>query len=161
MRHNSSRIANQIHRKLGPHDDCSAPYYPPPCEIFQIRTDVNQFPYRRFFRGRAFDETPRVWEREAGWSPLQEERGEQPSTTSPSSLLMAPANAYFQVPCSTQFPQFETLPRFSDGRITATQKKKDTCSSCSFPRPPPPPSSDTTNEKGFASNNYGCVFSSP
>ena len=95
---NPSIIASQIHQKIK-----SDPYSPNPLAIFDVQTDVNEFPYRRFFRGKIDSDIPHVWEREAGFSPI--------STTLQSnsypvnaSLLMAPRNTPFQVACSTQFP---------------------------------------------------------
>lgn len=99
---NPQRIARQIQQKNQPY-----PYSPNPLDIFEIRTDVNEFPYRRFFRGKRFSDKPHLWEREAGFSPLLSTPVSNHSDPYPS-LLLAPRATPFQVPCSTQFPSTPT-----------------------------------------------------
>lgn len=96
---NRATIESQIQQKNNPSFD---PYSPNPLYIFDVQTDVNEFPYRRFFRGKRFSDQPHVWEREAGYSPILSTL--DTSSPNPSSLRLAPRSTYFQVPCSTQFP---------------------------------------------------------
>jgi len=77
------------------------PYFPPNHMIFNIRTDVNEFPYRRFFRGKMDDMNPNVWEREAGYSPIVSSI--DVSNKVNQSLLLGNSTC-FQYPCSTIIP---------------------------------------------------------
>jgi len=95
---NPSIIASQIEQKKK-----FFPYSPNPLAIFEILTDVNEFPYRRFFRGKIDSDMPHIWDREAGFSPLSTSL-QHNSYPDSSSLFIASPNTPFQVPCSTQFP---------------------------------------------------------
>ena len=56
-------VKKQIQNML--HTD--GPYFPPPEEIYQTTTDINQWPYPRMFRGKPESFEPVIWEREAGY----------------------------------------------------------------------------------------------
>jgi hypothetical protein len=94
---NRTIIQNEINRKKY----SNGPYYPNNNLIYSVRTDVNEFPYKRFFRGKMNDLNPNVWEREAGYSPIISKIDTINKVD--QSLLLGP-NTCFQVPCSTIFP---------------------------------------------------------
>jgi len=79
------------------------PYFPDPNLLFNIKTDINQFPYPRFFRGKINSSIPHFWDREAGYSPIINNNS---TPLYSSSLLIAPKDANFQPPCSTILPSF-------------------------------------------------------
>lgn len=89
-----------IRREIAAKINAQRPYAPPPDSIFRVRTDVNIFPYNRFFRGRRTDFQPRIWDREAGWSPLQQEI----DTRNPVNMSLQDSDACFQIPCTTILP---------------------------------------------------------
>jgi len=72
----------------------------PASAIFQHQTDINEFPYPRFYRGQALNPKPIVWEREAGISTLL-----KPSPLVYSSPSVDASSLYcFEAPCNTTFP---------------------------------------------------------
>ena len=93
---NVSVIRDEILKKTG-----SDPYFPSPTSVFRVRTDVNQFPYGRFFRGQRDSMDPTVWEREAGYSPLITTRD---TTNDVSTETTSNDKTCFQYACSTITP---------------------------------------------------------
>lgn len=93
---NESVIRAEILKKTRPE-----PYFPSPTRVFEVRTDVNQFPYGRFFRGRRDSTDPTVWEREAGYSPLVTTRD---TTNDVSTATTSNGETCFQYACSTITP---------------------------------------------------------
>lgn len=91
---NQEVIEQQIFEKI----HSSTPYFPPPRQIFDVVTDVNEQPYRRFFRGRPSSNEPIVWEREAGYNTI---RGE---IKNPTRVARTGGPPCFQLPCSTILP---------------------------------------------------------
>ena len=106
---NQEIVQNQINQML--HTD--QPYFPNPYEIRNVVTDVNEWPYPRYFRGRPDSDRPFFWNREAGYRhvinpqliptnypPIEEPR--QPYTC-------------FQPACNTIFPCYfektKSMPR--------------------------------------------------
>ena len=73
-------------------------YFPDPLLIYSSNTDMNEFPYRRFFRGNYQKSYPIVYSRTAGYSPIVQ----TVKTSSPSSLVLG--DGCFQYPCSTVLP---------------------------------------------------------
>jgi hypothetical protein len=76
------------------------PYFPNPENIYQVKTDITQWPYQRYFRGKPSSDYPRVWDREAGYNHISSPTlipsyRPQPLPTKP--LVFQPA-------CSTIFP---------------------------------------------------------
>jgi hypothetical protein len=68
-------------------------------------TDMDHFPYTRFFRGSWKSRNPIVIDREAGWRPIESECYEKPTCKYSSPY----PNHCFQSPCSTVFPCY---PRY-------------------------------------------------
>jgi hypothetical protein len=93
---NQKIIESEIQRKISPN-----PYFPNPNLIYKIKTDMDTFPYQRFFRGKRTDYYPNIWDREAGYSPINTTI----TTANPvnESLILA-KDACFQMPCSTILP---------------------------------------------------------
>jgi len=75
-------------------------YYPSSQDIYRVRTDMNEFPYRRFFRGRPTVSYPIVWEREAGYSPIVSVKS-IPKHYVPEATS---GGVCFQTPCTTILP---------------------------------------------------------
>lgn len=76
-------------------------YFPNPQEIYKVQTDINVFPYNRFFRGSPDSTEPIIWEREAGFQEIL------PQTFENSRLFLGEEpkrNTCFQIPCSTVLP---------------------------------------------------------
>jgi hypothetical protein len=92
---NEEIVRRQIFEKMY----SSHPYFPPSSDIFSVVTDVNELPYRRFFRGRPESDVPIVWEREAGYSPVHVEKS-QPTRVAQTYS----GGTCFQTPCSTILP---------------------------------------------------------
>lgn len=78
----------------------SKPYFPDPDLIYQIKTDVNEWPYRRYFRGKKDSYTPHIWEREAGYSTVLTTI----NTNNKVNETLVGATCCFQLPCSTILP---------------------------------------------------------
>jgi hypothetical protein len=93
---NSQIIQQQIQNKI--HSDNA--YYCP-SEIFrEIQTDINEFPYRRYFRGEIDASNPIVWDREPGYQRILTSPQFNARPTETSSLT----DLCFQIPCSTILP---------------------------------------------------------
>lgn len=67
---------------------------PTEAEIYPIRSEVDQFPYPRFFRGRVSSE-PHVFTRYAGWSPQLTPRFDVQADPLPDLCFQAPCNTIF------------------------------------------------------------------
>lgn len=91
----------QIIKSLINQNISSPDYYVVPSQIiYSINTDINQWPYPRFFRGKASSYEPIIFEREAGYCPIDI----IPSVLPVYAPVQASSNTCFQVPCSTVFP---------------------------------------------------------
>jgi len=95
----------------------SVPYYANTSIVQRSITDMDVFPYTRFFRGKPDDPNPNVFEREAGFR-----NHYQASYTPDVKLPPAPApNICFQPACSTIFPCLAT----SDRNVAREQRNRD------------------------------------
>jgi hypothetical protein len=92
---NSSLIQMEIEKK-----NQTSPYFTPPNWVMNLKTDMNVFPYTRYFRGKQNSYTPFIFDREAGYSPICYQIKNK--TTSNQNLITA--NVCFQMPCSTILP---------------------------------------------------------
>lgn len=89
---NRARIMQQIAYK----NHLSVPYTPYAYDLLHVKTDVDHFPYTRFYRGQFNETTPRIWEREAGYHRLQ------PSAYDAHLLYVQPPHeSPTQIPCTT------------------------------------------------------------
>jgi len=93
---NVSMIQHEIQQKI----KCPQPYFPPSYSVSRVHTDMNVFPYTRYFRGRQNSMSPYIFDREAGYSPICEQTTTK--KTNNQSLLLA--DVCFQMPCSTRLP---------------------------------------------------------
>ena len=95
---NIQRIQEYIRKK-------NKGYFPgiaPATLLVPISTDMDNFPYNRFYRGMATCSSPRVFDREAGYRPWRQDLYQQlPSTLPPPGPR---PNGCFQIPCSTILP---------------------------------------------------------
>lgn len=87
------------------------PFYATTENTLSVLTDMDHFPYNRYFRGVAHFPEPVVMEREAGWRPLQ------PSCygiNKPPETQPYPQHC-FQMPCSTVYPCYpQYMQKYSD-----------------------------------------------
>lgn len=90
--HNRAYIRRQIEQK----NRCCLPYTAYAQDVRRVVTDVDHFPYTRFYRGEFNDTRPHVWEREAGYHPLQQ------NAYNPHLLyIRSPHESPTQIPCTT------------------------------------------------------------
>lgn len=74
-----------------------------------VTTDVDEWPYTRYFRGSPTSPDPRVYDREAGWRRIRTDQGflvlSQPDP---------PVKYCFQPPCNTIFPCVPNKPQMPE-----------------------------------------------
>ena len=89
-----------------------------------IRTDMDVFPYPRFYRGNFESKDPIIFEREAGWNPRHDNAYQIPITVESKDYY---PNHCFQSAPSTTYPCYpEYLRKYSDKRQMDIQLfKKD------------------------------------
>lgn len=63
---NIQSVAEHIQKK----QNVTCPFYATRHDAQSVLTDMDHFPYRRFYRGAYNDSHPRILEREAGFRPL-------------------------------------------------------------------------------------------
>lgn len=103
---NIQSVRNQILQKQG-----DTPFYGTSEDAKSTVTDVDHFPYTRFYRGVASSTDPIVFEREAGWRPTRD------NCYSVNKCTEEPKypNHCFEAPCSTVYPCYpEYLQKFTD-----------------------------------------------
>jgi len=93
-------VRSQIARKL----DYNIPYYATRNDAGSAITDMDNFPYNRFFRGVYYEPKPVVFEREAGYRPLN-----NPCYRKQVLATSNPARYCWEYPCSTLFPCVPSL----------------------------------------------------
>jgi hypothetical protein len=77
-----------------------------------IKTDMDLFPYTRFFRGAPESDVPVIMEREAGWKSRQDKCYNVPVTVESNKYY---PNHCFQAAPSTVYPCYpEYLRKYSD-----------------------------------------------
>ena len=89
-------VRNQIQQKL----DYSQAYYGRNNTVKGMITDMDNFPYIRFFRGEYNKEYPIVFNREAGYRPLENQCYAPVLAYTPNPYI----NFCWQTPCSTVYP---------------------------------------------------------
>jgi hypothetical protein len=99
------QIDKLISYKMG-----SAPFY---STGPKIKTDMDTFPYPRFYRGEVNNSSPVIFEREAGWHPRHDKCYNAPRIIENDSY----PNHCFQAAPSTTYPCYpEYLRKYSDKR---------------------------------------------
>lgn len=63
MNLNMLMIQKQLAKKI----NCNQPFYPTRRDVESVETDMDHFPYKRFYRGNASSDRPHIMEREAGF----------------------------------------------------------------------------------------------
>ena len=89
-------VRSQIERK----NNLSTPAYPTYCSVSHAVTDMDHFPYQRFYRGEITSSEPIVMEREAGFREIK-------NYAYNPNILLQPGpkpEICFQPPCSTIYP---------------------------------------------------------
>lgn len=103
---NVSSVRDQIYLKQG----CQ-PFFGTSTEAKTVVTDMDHFPYTRFFRGVYYSSDPVVFEREAGWRPRHE------SCYGPAGCSREGPypNHCFESACSTVYPCYpQYLQKIAD-----------------------------------------------
>lgn len=89
----------------------SQPFYANAESVQHVITDMDHFPYNRFYRGVSYFPEPIIMEREAGWRERHDKCYDVIVPNTPSPL----PNHCFEAPCSTVYPCYpEYLQKFSD-----------------------------------------------
>jgi len=104
--HNVVNVREMIALKKNSH-----PYYATSLSTTNALTDMDHFPYSRFYRGVVGFDQPVLIEREAGWRPVDNRcyRLNKPYTDT------AYPNHCFETACSTVYPCYpQYLQKFSD-----------------------------------------------
>ena len=71
----NTEYVNSINEKIIQHHiankmNYSKPYYPDPDLMYDTLTDMDHFPYTRWYRGKYYMTDPQVADREAGFRPV-------------------------------------------------------------------------------------------
>ena len=97
-------VRNQIAQKI----NYNTPYYARTSDVNQCITDMDGFPYKRFYRGQVDKDYPVVFDRAAGWRP----RFDQENSATPYLVPDAPKPDYcFEAPCSTVYPCYPAFAK--------------------------------------------------
>lgn len=95
---NRKVVAKYIHNKI----NSDRGYLTPSSYLVPVETDMDIFPYDRFYRGMVNCSHPRVFDREAGhrrWNPSAYTYQYNPEVITPRKF-----EGCFQIPCSTILP---------------------------------------------------------
>ena len=106
-RNNIKFVRNQIAEKI----NYAIPYYARARDTTKVITDLDNHPYERYYRGVYYSDDPIVFEREAGFRPV-----ENPCYKSLNCQYVEEyyPNHCIQTACSTVFPCFpETLRSYN------------------------------------------------
>ena len=106
-----SKSVNAVRDGINAKLDYSTPYYGRKDTVRNMVTDMDNFPYVRFFRGKYDSEYPIVFNREAGWRVVQQQcyQGALGYKEPPYP------NFCFEAPCSTVYPCYpDYLQKNSD-----------------------------------------------
>jgi hypothetical protein len=103
-------VREQIAKKL----NYDMPYYARQQDVRRPVTDMDEFPYQRFYRGRYDINEPVVFDRDAGWRPRFDGCYKPQFVMEPTST---PAHC-FETACSTVYPcNSEFLKRYGDRAV--------------------------------------------
>ncbi len=101
----------------------SLPYLSTLEDAKTVITDMDHFPYTRFYRGSYLSSMPSVFEREAGWRPIHNKCY---SINLPKPIAPYP-NHCFQMPCSTEMPCYPQLNERIADRDAISLESNRTC----------------------------------
>ncbi len=106
---NIQNVRRQMMSKL----DYSMPFIPTAQMAAGTVNDMDNFPYKRFFRGRYYESHPIVFEREAGWRPRHDKCYKKEYEYTPSDY----PNHCFEAACSIVYPCYpDYLRKYSDAQ---------------------------------------------
>lgn len=88
-----------------------------------VITDMDHFPYTRFFRGVSYFPNPIVMEREAGWRPVQNSCYHMNRVLKPREY----PNHCFETACSTVLPCFPKYERKYEDKVALDIQLNNTC----------------------------------
>jgi hypothetical protein len=117
-------VRKQIEQKT----NYNLPYYARTTDINQCITDMDGFPYKRFYRGQVDKDYPVVFDRAAGWRPrFDQENSATPNLVPPAT----PPDYCFEAPCSTVYPCYPQFSkRFGDSAALAVQLNRACVDKC-------------------------------
>ena len=97
----SQESANQrfIKQQIQIKNSCAYPYQSFANDVKHVLTDMDHFPYTRFYRGQYNDAQPHIYGREAGYHPLQNSEYIHHNT-----YAVQKHESPTQVPCTTVLP---------------------------------------------------------
>lgn len=90
---------NSVRYQIGLKLNYNVPYYATRDATASALTDMDHFPYKRYFRGVYYENNPIVMEREAGFRPRRDSCYTRLSIPEPN-----PPNYCWEYPCSTVKP---------------------------------------------------------
>ncbi len=90
---------NFIREQIGFKTDYNHPYYATAGPVQMVLTDMDHFPYTRYYRGVYYNDAPIVIEREAGFRPL-----DNPCYRRQSVPVAFTPKYCWEFPCSTALP---------------------------------------------------------
>ena len=103
LENNQQQIHDWIQQKTNPTSGMpNQVFLTPASYLATVTTDRNEFPYPRFFRGRALSDKPYIYDREAGVQNIIQIVNNTPSN--PPAQLATTDMYCFQPPCGTIFP---------------------------------------------------------
>ena len=115
---NYHNLQTQIERKKS-----WRPYMATESDTSIVLTDMDHFPYTRFFRGVPGSYKPIVQDRQAGWRPRQDAcYDKKPNFHRPSPL----SNFCFENPCTTTYPCHLAPPVVTIGKTAQNIASNDT-----------------------------------
>jgi len=107
----TANSVNFVRSQIVMKNDTKIPYYGRINTVKNVITDMDSFPYQRYFRGVYNSSEPIVFEREAGWRP----RENQCYREALSYNLPEYPNHCFETACSTVYPCYpQYLRKYAD-----------------------------------------------
>lgn len=98
--HNIDSVRSCIQKKLS-----NVPFHSTITNSLNILTDIDHFPYTRFYRGVYLSENPVVFERESGWRPRYDNCYKSPPSANEISHQYP--NHCFEGSCRTTLPCYK------------------------------------------------------
>jgi len=102
MEKNTSMNEQLVDLQIKENIQADGPYFPNPLFLQKTHTDVNEWPYPRYFRGRPESSRPYFWAREAGYQKIIQPR--EIPTFQEHSFEPDTKGGCFQSACNTVFP---------------------------------------------------------
>ena len=100
----------------------STPFYATQNNVENVVTDMDHFPYTRYYRGVYSSEHPIVIEREAGYRPIEDE-----CYTPKIIIEKTYPDHCFEPACSTVYPCFESTSKHAQTERKRNEKINGNC----------------------------------